>query len=274
MKMADAALPVEDERSGEAAANEKSLREQLNDSWNGQGYYAKLMTQLATPKKEQQERTEEPREELCGNAKKERETHAEKKSVAGVIHTGTTKQPSTTRLAAAPLAAVGSGGNGVAKKLSSSSHGSNVGNALASRATANAGWMLAGVVGTAKSFAVDAPVLSPGNPFGSCVSSTASGEASEATRSEIELLKAQLASAKEEAETLKSDAALAESEAESLTNTLESQTLQLRASVSENKALKAELARIKARAAAAAAAMAESIKNAVDQAAAQCARET
>ena len=74
-------------------------------------------------------------------------------------------------------------------------------------------------------------------------------------------------------ETLRSDAALAESEAESLGNTLESQTHQLRSKDAENKALKAELAQIKAKAAAATAAMAEAIKQAVDAAVAKCVAE-
>ena len=50
MRMADAVLPGE-EAAAEGPEDQKTLREQLSDSWNGQGYYAKLMTQMATPKK-------------------------------------------------------------------------------------------------------------------------------------------------------------------------------------------------------------------------------
>lgn len=147
----------------------------------------------------------------------------------------------------------GSGGACVAKKLG--------GGALASRATANAGWMLAGVVGASK----------PASPaFGAA---SESGEELEAVKAELARARAELAAAKEEAETLRSDAALAESEAESLGNTLESQTHQLRSKDAENKALKAELAQIKAKAAAATAAMAEAIKQAVDAAVAKCVAE-
>ena len=49
MAMADAVLPLEEDNGKDDAANQKSLREQLSDSWGGQGYYAKLATQMQTP---------------------------------------------------------------------------------------------------------------------------------------------------------------------------------------------------------------------------------
>ena len=49
MKMADAVLPLEEDNGKDDAANQKSLREQLSDSWGGQGYYAKLASQMQTP---------------------------------------------------------------------------------------------------------------------------------------------------------------------------------------------------------------------------------
>ena len=49
MNMADAALPLE-EGGGNDETDGKSLREALSESWNGQGYYAKLMAQMATPR--------------------------------------------------------------------------------------------------------------------------------------------------------------------------------------------------------------------------------
>jgi len=155
--------------------------------------------------------------------------------------------------AAAPLAVSGSGGAQVAKKLN--------GNALASRATANAGWMLAGVVSQAPK---------PASPaFGA--SQSESGEVIDALKRELEDFKAQLAAAKDEANILRSDAALAESEAESLGNTLESQTHQLRAKDAENKALKLELASLKQNGSfkEKAQQMAEEIKKALDAAVAK-----
>ena len=253
MRMADEVLPVEDPAAAEAAANEKSLREQLSDSWNGQGYYAKLMTQMATPKKEGEKKEEDERPgeatgKATGNAA---DTVVSKKPPAV---SATQAAPKThPSAAAAPPAVSGSGGAGVAKKLG--------GGALASRATANAGWMLAGVVGASKP---DSPA------FGAA---SESGEALEAIKAELAQARAELAAAKEQAETLRSDAALAESEAESLGNTLESQTHQLRSKDAENKALKAELAQIKAKAAATATAMADAIKQAVDAAVAKCVAE-
>ena len=255
MRMADAVLPVEDPAAAAAAANEKSLREQLSDSWNGQGYYAKLMTQMATPKKEGEKKDEEEEASLSeatgkANGNAANGAVSKKAPVASAAHAAPKQHPSA---AAAPPAVAGSGGAGVAKKLG--------GGALASRATANAGWMLAGVVGASK----------PESPaFGAA---SEAGEALEALKAELASARAELAAAKEEAETLRSDAALAESEAESLGNTLESQTHQLRSKDAENKALKAELAQIKAKAAGTAAEMAEAIKQAVDAAVAKCVAE-
>ena len=252
MRMADEVLPVEDPAAEKAAANEKSLREQLSDSWNGQGYYAKLMTQMATPKKEGEKKEEEEQDEATGKATGNAANAAvsKKAPAASAAHAAPKTHPSA---AAAPPAVSGSGGAGVAKKLGSS--------ALASRATANAGWMLAGVVGASKP---DSPA------FGAA---SESGEALEAIKAELAQVRAELAAAKEEAETLRSDAALAESEAESLGNTLESQTHQLRSKDAENKALKADLAQIKAKAATASQAMAVAIKQAVDAAVAKCVAE-
>ena len=240
MRMADAALPVEDpEAAAAAAVDEKSLREQLSDSWNGQGYYAKLMTQMATPKKE--------------GEKPDEEQHAVAKQPNGAATKKVAKQQPLGAGAAAPLAVSGSGGAQVAKKLN--------GNALASRATANAGWMLAGVVSQAPK---------PASPaFGA--SQSESGEVIDALKRELEDFKAQLAAAKDEANILRSDAALAESEAESLGNTLESQTHQLRAKDAENKALKLELASLKQNGSfkEKAQQMAEEIKKALDAAVAK-----
>jgi predicted nucleic acid-binding Zn-ribbon protein len=121
--------------------------------------------------------------------------------------------------------------------------------------------MLAGVVSQPKS-------ASSPPQFGA---SSESEEALMALKRELDTTKAALVAAKEEAETLLADAALAESEAESLGNTLESQTLQLRAYNAENKALKAELAalRLNSFSKEKALQMGETIKNAIDAAVAK-----
>lgn len=170
MRMADAVLPVEDPAAAAAAANEKSLREQLSDSWNGQGYYAKLMTQMATPKKQGEKKEgDEPGEatgKATGNAANAAPGHGaavSKKTTAASAAPSAPKPHAAA--AAAPPAVSGSGGACVAKKLG--------GGALASRATANAGWMLAGVVGASK----------PASPaFGAA---SESGEELEAVKAEL-----------------------------------------------------------------------------------------
>ena len=93
MRMADEVLPVEDPAAEKAAANEKSLREQLSDSWNGQGYYAKLMTQMATPKKEGEKKDEEEEASLSeatgkANGNAANGAVSKKAPVASAAHSG------------------------------------------------------------------------------------------------------------------------------------------------------------------------------------------
>jgi hypothetical protein len=49
MQMAEDVLPIDQEPPTPAGVVKKGLREQLSDSWNNQGYYAKLAAQMMTP---------------------------------------------------------------------------------------------------------------------------------------------------------------------------------------------------------------------------------
>ena len=104
MRMADAVLPVEDPAAAAAAANEKSLREQLSDSWNGQGYYAKLMTQMATPKKT--EPSTEKEDNKPNKAKRAEKAERAEKAPALKSSWSGGENPSLAACAAAGAAAV------------------------------------------------------------------------------------------------------------------------------------------------------------------------
>jgi len=103
MRMADAVLPGE-EAAAEGPEDQKTLREQLSDSWNGQGYYAKLMTQMATPKKT--EPSTEKEDNKPNKAKRAEKAERAEKAPALKSSWSGGENPSLAACAAAGAAAV------------------------------------------------------------------------------------------------------------------------------------------------------------------------
>ena len=294
MKMADAALPLE-EGGGNDETEGKSLREALSESWNGQGYYAKLMAQMATPKGK--------------GAKPEEEAHASgsgsggaKKGGSGGSSGGSARsQPApevampslaqVTAMFSAALPNLAAGARpapvvlGKGKRTTHFAEDAEVpampaaaapppaaAAPLAQPAVARAGARKVAGKETAKAAAKEAPAsASTSSSSRRAKKSAEETDASttperkiEALEAELAAVKSELEAAKGEIETLHADSSLAERESESLQNTLDTQTAQLRSKDAENKALKAELAKVKAAAAEAMRKMAAALNAAAD----------
>jgi hypothetical protein len=288
MKMADAALPLE-EGGGNDETEGKSLREALSESWNGQGYYAKLMAQMATPKGK--------------GAKPEEEAHASgsgsggaKKGSSGGSSGGSARSQPEPEVAMPSLAQVTAMFSAALPNLAAGARPAPVVLGKGKRTThfAEDAEVPAMPAAAAPPPAAAAPLAQPAvaregarkvagkeAPVSASTSSSSrrakkSAEETdasttperkiEALEAELAAVKSELEAAKGEIETLHADSSLAERESESLQNTLDTQTAQLRSKDAENKALKAELAKVKAVAAEAMRKMAAALNAAADAA--------
>ena len=292
MKMADAALPLE-EGGGNDETEGKSLREALSESWNGQGYYAKLMAQMATPKGK--------------GAKPEEEAHASgsgsggaKKGGSGGSSGGSARSQPAPEVAMPSLAQVTAMFSAALPNLAAGARPAPVVLGKGKRTThfAEDAEVPAMPAAAAPPPAAAAPLAQPavarkvaGKETAKASAKEASASASastssssrrakksaeetdasttperkiEALEAELAAVKSELEAAKGEIETLHADSSLAERESESLQNTLDTQTAQLRSKDAENKALKAELAKVKAAAAEAMRKMAAELNAAAD----------
>ena len=286
MNMADAALPLE-EGGGNDETDGKSLREALSESWNGQGYYAKLMAQMATPNGK--------------GAKPEEEAHASgsgsggaKKGNCGASSDGSARSAPASEVAMPSLAQVTQMFSAALPNLAAGARPAPVVLGKGKRTThfAEDAEVPAMPAAAAPPPATAAPLGQPAvaragarkvaakeAPLSASISSTSrrakksaeETDASATAERKIETLEAALAAmkseleaAKGEIETLHADSSLAERESESLQNTLDTQTAQLRSKDAENKALKAELAKVKAAAAEAMRKMAAALNAAAD----------
>ena len=250
MNMADAALPLE-EGGGNDETDGKSLREALSESWNGQGYYAKLMAQMATPNGK--------------GAKPEEEAHASgsgsggaKKGNCGASSDGSARSAPASEVAMPSLAQVTQMFSAALPNLAAGARPAPVVLGKGKRTThfAEDAEVPAMPAAAAPPPATAAPLGQPAvaragarkvaakeAPLSASISSTSrrakksaeETDASATAERKIETLEAALAAmkseleaAKGEIETLHADSSLAERESESLQNTLDTQTAQLR----------------------------------------------